>query len=155
MVFFENCKTVEEAKKLYKKLAFENHPDRGGSNDIMQQINSEYSFFVAKYAKGTTEQVNEEFNLAQKFVDIINKLAGLEGIVVELIGDWLWISGNTYIYREQLKKFGCFFAPKKKLWYYRDEKDKSYSGKPQSMFDIRLKYGSREIKLEHAEKLKN
>ena len=155
MVFFENCKTVEEAKKLYKKLAFENHPDRGGSNDIMQQINSEYSFFVAKYAKGTTEQINEEFNLAQKFVDIINKLAGLEGIVVELIGDWLWISGNTYIYKEQLKKFGCFFAPKKKLWYYRDEKDKSHCGKPQSMFDIRLKYGSREIKLEHAEKLKN
>ena len=40
MVFFNDCKTLEEAKKLYKKLAFENHPDRGGDNEKMQQINN-------------------------------------------------------------------------------------------------------------------
>lgn len=110
MVFFNDCKTLEEAKKLYKKLAFENHPDRGGDNEKMQQINNEYSFFVAKFAKGTSEEINEEFNVAQKFVDVLNKLAGLEGIIVELAGDWLWISGNTYPYKDKLKEIGCRFA---------------------------------------------
>jgi molecular chaperone DnaJ len=32
----------EELKKLYRKLAVENHPDKGGSSDKMKQINEAY-----------------------------------------------------------------------------------------------------------------
>lgn len=153
MVFFNDCKTLEEAKKLYKKLAFENHPDRGGDNEKMQQINNEYSFFVAKFAKGTSEEINEEFNVAQKFVDVLNKLAGLEGIIVELAGDWLWISGNTYPYKDKLKEIGCRFAPKKKVWYYREEKDKARNPKPYSMEEIRDIYQAKQVNIKQYEKL--
>ena len=153
MVFFNDCKTLEEAKKLYKKLAFENHPDRGGNNEKMQQINNEYSFFVAKFAKGTSEEINEEFNVAQKFVDVLNKLAGLEGIIVELAGDWLWISGNTYPYKDKLKEIGCRFAPKKKVWYYREEKDKTRNPKPYSMEEIRDIYQAKQVNIKQYEKL--
>ena len=153
MVFFNDCKTLEEAKKLYKKLAFENHPDRGGDNEKMQQINNEYSFFVAKFAKGTSEEINEEFNVAQKFVDVLNKLAGLEGIIVALAGDWLWISGNTYPYKDKLKEIGCRFAPKKKVWYYREEKDKTRNPKPYSMEEIRDIYQAKQMNIKKYEKL--
>lgn len=153
MVFFNDCKTLEEAKKLYKKLAFENHPDRGEDNEKMQQINNEYSFFVAKFAKGTSEEINEEFNVAQKFVDVLNKLAGLEGIIVELAGDWLWISGNTYPYKDKLKEIGCRFAPKKKVWYYREEKDKTRNPKPYSMEEIRDIYQAKQVNIKKYEKL--
>lgn len=153
MVFFNDCKTLEEAKKLYKKLAFENHPDRGGDNEKMQQINNEYSFFVAKFAKGTAEEINEEFSVAQKFVDVLNKLAGLEGIIVELAGDWLWISGNTYPYKDKLKEIGCRFAPKKKVWYYREEKDKTRNPKPYSMEEIRDIYQAKQVNIKKYEKL--
>ena len=153
MVFFNDCKTLEEAKKLYKKLAFENHPDRGGDNEKMQQINNEYSFFVAKFAKGTSEEINEEFNVAQKFVDVLNKLAGLEGIIVELAGDWLWISGNTYPYKDKLKEIGCRFAPKNKVWYYREEKDKTRNPKPYSMEEIRDIYQAKQVNIKQYEKL--
>lgn len=34
-----NCSTLIEANALYKKLAFEAHPDRGGSNEAMQRLN--------------------------------------------------------------------------------------------------------------------
>lgn len=153
MVFFNDCKTLEEAKKLYKKLAFENHPDREGDNEKMQQINNEYSFFVAKFAKGTSEEINEEFNVAQKFVDVLNKLAGLEGIIVELAGDWLWISGNTYPYKDKLKEIGCRFAPKKKVWYYREEKDKTRNPKPYSMEEIRDIYQAKQVNIKQYEKL--
>lgn len=45
MKYFTNCKTVEEAKKLYRRLAMENHPDRGGDLDTMKAINAEYDEF--------------------------------------------------------------------------------------------------------------
>lgn len=138
---------------MYKKLAFENHPDRGGDNEKMQQINNEYSFFVAKFAQGTAEEINEEFSVAQKFVDVLNKLAGLEGIIVELAGDWLWISGNTYPYKDKLKEIGCRFAPKKKVWYYREEKDKTRNPKPYSMEEIRGIYQAKQVNIKQYEKL--
>ena len=45
MKYFTNCKTIEEAKKLYRRLAMENHPDRGGDLDTMKAINAEYDDF--------------------------------------------------------------------------------------------------------------
>lgn len=44
MIYFSGCITIEEVKKLYKKLAMENHPDRGGNIATMQAINKEYAF---------------------------------------------------------------------------------------------------------------
>jgi len=40
--YFKVCKTQEEAKKIYKKLALENHPDKGGDVDIMKEINAQF-----------------------------------------------------------------------------------------------------------------
>ena len=45
MKYFTGCKTIEEAKKLYRRLAMENHPDRGGDLDTMKAINTEYDEF--------------------------------------------------------------------------------------------------------------
>lgn len=41
--WFAGCRTEEEAKKRYRKLSLEHHPDRpGGSNEKMQEINKQY-----------------------------------------------------------------------------------------------------------------
>ena len=40
--FFTDCRSLEEVKRKYKELAMKFHPDKGGSTEIMQQINSEY-----------------------------------------------------------------------------------------------------------------
>lgn len=42
MKWFNNPETLEDLKKQYKKLAFQNHPDRGGKTSDMQEINAEY-----------------------------------------------------------------------------------------------------------------
>ena len=41
-MYFSNLNKVEEIKKVYRKLCFKHHPDRGGDTAIMQEINSQY-----------------------------------------------------------------------------------------------------------------
>jgi len=49
MKYFYDCKTKEEAKEKYYDLCKRNHPDVGGSNEVMKDINRQYDEF-AKYS---------------------------------------------------------------------------------------------------------
>ncbi len=42
MKYFQNCRTIEELKKEYRRLAQINHPDNGGNPEKMKAINAEY-----------------------------------------------------------------------------------------------------------------
>ena len=42
MDYFKNIHSLAELKKVYRRLALENHPDKGGSTEVMQQINVEF-----------------------------------------------------------------------------------------------------------------
>lgn len=44
--YFQDCKTVSEARMKYKKLLIENHPDTGGSEDVAKQIIAEFQHFL-------------------------------------------------------------------------------------------------------------
>jgi len=140
--YFENCKTLQEVKLLFKKLAFEHHPDRGGNTQIMQDINAEYQNIIKNKMFDFSENTEEQQHDFIKYPEIINKIVGLEGITIEIIGNWIWVSGNTYPYRAQLKEAGLFFAHKKVMWYYRPEDYKSTNRKPKDIEEIRTKYGS-------------
>ena len=48
----------------------------------------------------TSEKVKET---PEEFKKIINELVTLQGIEIEICGDWIWVTGNTYNCREQLK----------------------------------------------------
>lgn len=55
MKYFNKAKSLEEAKSTYKKLAMENHPDKGGETQVMQQINQEFEmiFQILKHSAKT------------------------------------------------------------------------------------------------------
>lgn len=42
MKYFSGVNSLEALKAAYKRLALENHPDRGGDTAVMQEINAEY-----------------------------------------------------------------------------------------------------------------
>lgn len=42
MKYFTICKTLDELKKEYRRLAMIHHPDVGGDTATMQAINAEY-----------------------------------------------------------------------------------------------------------------
>ena len=69
MIYFNDCKTIDEIKAFYRLLAKEHHPDRGGSTETMQAINSEYAFACAKILKGdasSSVETEEEILKAEK-----------------------------------------------------------------------------------------
>jgi curved DNA-binding protein CbpA len=51
MKFFASCNTIEEVKCLYKQLAKDHHPDKGGDTATMQAINVEYAYACAYLVK--------------------------------------------------------------------------------------------------------
>jgi hypothetical protein len=40
--YFKSAKTMDELKAEYRRLALENHPDKGGSVETMQEINADF-----------------------------------------------------------------------------------------------------------------
>ncbi len=144
MKFFNNCKTLEEVKKLYKKLALEHHPDKGGNTETMQTINTEYAFICAKLLKGenlTDEQINEEMNLSEELRQAIEQIIHLPGITIEVVGYYIWVTGNTYPVRNELKSAKFVYHGTKECWYYANAKFKVRGGK-KTLEEIKAKYGS-------------
>jgi len=140
--FFSTCETLEEVKRKYKELAMMHHPDRGGDTATMQEINKEYESICKNPVFNFAYKTQQEQQDFIKYPEIINQVIGLQGIIIELIGNWIWLSGNTYPYRQELKRIGFYFAPKKVMWYYRPPDYKSVNRNPKTIEYIRLKYGS-------------
>lgn len=70
MNFFSHCKTAEEAKEEYRKLAKKNHPDMGGSVRIMQEINRQYdALSFVKVEDESFARDREEWNRQWKYAE--------------------------------------------------------------------------------------
>jgi hypothetical protein len=156
MKYFTDCKTIDEVKAHYKKLAKENHPDRGGDTATMQAINSEYAYACAhiyKKAGMSDEQADEEMKMSEAYREAIEKIINLPGITIEVVGHWIWVTGNTKAVKDELKAAQFFFASKKVAWYFRAEAYKVKGGK-KSLDEIRAKYGSQVVRKEEKSKIR-
>lgn len=148
--FIPTPATLEELKAMYKRLAMQNHPDLGGSTETMQEINTEYETLFARLKNthrnasgGQYTAANDNGETAADFVDIIDKLIKLPGIIVELCGSWLWVTGETRAVKEDLKEIGFRWSSNKKAWYYHEGTYSKRGAQKCSLDDIRDMYGSR------------
>jgi len=148
MQYFKDCHTIDEVKAMYKLLAKKHHPDCGGDTETMQRINTEYPQACARVLRGdnrTSEDTEEQIRMSEEYRAVIELLIGLPGIIIEVVGNWIWVTGNTRPVKTQLKAAGLFFASKKVAWYYRSEEYKT-TGSKKSLDEIREKYGSEQVK---------
>lgn len=147
MKYFDDCKTLDQVKVLYKKLAKEHHPDTGGDTATMQEINREFSYACAHITKGegkSDEQADAEMKFSEEYRAVIEKIVHLPNITIEAVHKWIWVTGVTYPLRKELKAAGLFFASKKGAWYYRSELYKTRGGS-KTLSQIKAKYGSETI----------
>ena len=150
--WFEYCGTLEELKKTYRRLAMQYHPDRGGDNETMAAINNAYekTFEDLKTRNNRKANANQQGyrytnETAADYINIIAQLLKFDGLIVELCGYWIWVSGNTYAAKETLKATGFRWSTSKKKWYFdtlTGNKEKKHFCGRTSMAQIRMKYGS-------------
>ena len=147
--YFDNPRTAEELKNQYRKLAFEHHPDRGGDEQIMKAVNIEYERLFKILKDIHTNKDGEIYNAytqteetANDFIDIINKLIKLDGLIVELIGSFLWVTGNTKAHKETLKEMTFHWSSNKLAWYLKPDWYKKRNRKQYGLDEIRGMYGS-------------
>lgn len=140
-MYFTNVTTIEELKKQYRKLAKQYHPDITGDNEPMKVINNEYEFLFSKLSNSNT---NNTSHVDDGFRDIIDQLIQFN-IDIEICGSWIWLSGNTYSIKEQLKTLGFSWAAQKKQWYWKPADYIRKGKKSMSMDWIRDHYGSEKI----------
>lgn len=148
MRYFTNCKTAEELRKEFHRLAKELHPDNGGNAEDFKAMKAEFEKAwetvgnTYKNAEGETYQKKEQTMTAPEFESIIEKLIHWTDCKIEIIGSWLWISGNTYSHRSELKEMHFGFSKNKKAWYFHEGDFRKRSKKSFSMDDIRGMFGS-------------
>ncbi len=143
---FSEVTGINEAKKVYKTLAKKLHPDVGGSEEEFKLLNAIYNDFIENKI-----YFSNDFKIDLDLEKIISQILHFENITIELVGSWIWLSGDTKEIKDKLKELGFKWASKKKMWYYGEMKGKSHGEK--SLDEIKDKYGSKTFKKKEKEKV--
>ena len=161
MKYFNEIKTINELKKEYKKLAMKLHPDRNKHKDTtaeFQEMQNEYEKVfeqvknIHKNSKGETytKETNENIEV---FKNIIEKIIHFELVNIEIIGDWIWLSGNTKSYKDEIKDLKFRWSSNKLAWYYHEGQFRKKSKNNYSLDELRQQFGSEIIENEYQRKL--
>ena len=99
-----------------------------------------------KYQRENTET-------ATQYKDIIDKIIHFENVKIEIIGTWIWVSGDTRPYKDTLKELQFNWCKNKGAWSFHHGEWKRYSNKKTTLDDIRNLYGTEEVKTQKRLKL--
>ena len=136
---FRSVAELTEAKKLYKQLAKKLHPDVGGDDESFKALNAVYNNVIEHNL-----YFSNEYKFDLEIEKIISQILHFENIEIEVIGKWIWISGETREIKETLKNLGFKWASKKKMWYF-GELQKSSNRREKSIEEIKATYGSQKV----------
>lgn len=149
--YFRDCRTLQEVKQVYKRLALLHHPDRGGDTATMQEINLQYEAIIKDPFFGFSVQQEDVKESFIKFPEIINLIISFD-VEIEICGHWVWVGGNTIQYKDKLKEFGFRFSGDKKRWYWRPVEFRSHNRDPLPIEMIRQLHGSDVVNKSHDHK---
>lgn len=142
--------TEQDVKKAYKQAALKFHPDKNRENptagEMMKAINAAYDFLMQNIDRISECQSSDDsarYNFGEELENVLNALQGMTGVIFEVAGNWIWISGDTKTHKDAIKALGCKWASKKQMWFYRpDEYKASRNRKNHSMEEIRAMHGT-------------
>ena len=151
MHYFSGCQSVEEAKKRYRALLKEHHPDISGQEgeavtvEVIAQFNAFLNGFMSQSFNAYYEEMGWEQNqeTVTPFQEILRAIISLD-CEIEIIGFWIYCF-NSYAVRVKLKELGFWFSSKHKAWVY-SGKDKRSINSKDTLDEIRAKKGSQKVK---------
>lgn len=149
--YFGECKTLDEAKQLYRKLCIRLHPDRSGydSKTDFQQMLAQFEKF-----RPATERFTGEFDNwnATEYAHLIEQLLQIPGIKIEICGSWIWLSGDTKPVKDQIKavdpgeSMRRGWSKHKMKWYFSPRGYRKRSGDTLDFDTIKDLYGHRTVR---------
>jgi len=152
MKIFKECQSIEDAKILFRSLAFKNHPDQGGTEEGFKLLMSEYESFLNGFIFNRFESAGEKRTKGASvihFQEILNKIIQFN-MDIEIIGFWIYAK-SSFEYKDQLKELGFWFSGKHKAWVYSGgAKIRRASG--MSLDEIRVAHGSEKMREEKQRK---
>lgn len=164
--YFKDVKNLEELRKQYKTLLKKYHPDCGGDAEICKEIISEYERLFKeleasdKYDRHDAEQTKAHNTKYSATVDAelraaVERIIRFEGLKIEIIGYWIYVTGNTYPYKEEIKNAHYWYSPSKKCWFWGGSDSFEYNKKKRghTMERNRNKYGSEILETEGQQKI--
>lgn len=124
--YFQNCDTLEKIKAEYRRLALLHHPDRGGNHNVMVEINRTYETALQSLNKRDTNKTSNfgDYNFTRQQFDAFMwakeffKYCGDIQVIPDYSDAQIYISGNTYPYKEYLKKQGFWWQPADRAWRF-------------------------------------
>ena len=143
---------IKEISKKYRKKIFSCHPDHGGSDMQFIELQQAYTTIMSSI-QYSRKRFNKESNemeditknydeaLINKMMELINNLSHVKDININIMGDWIWVDGETKPYKDKIKSMNFRFSSNKKAWYWHDGKYKKRSKINYSMSDIELRHG--------------
>lgn len=162
--YFSECQTIAEGKARYRELVMEHHPDRGGDTRTMQDVNAAWAEFQANHAKADGYRRQQDAHaegrksaadfhnldeVAEQLRVKIEWALNLEGVEVELMGFWIWLTGNTKAHKEAIKantegeEIKWRWAREKEAWYFAGVP--SFNRERRSLDEIRSMHGSQKF----------
>lgn len=142
MNYFNSTMTADEAKKEFRRLAVQLHPDKAtGSHSLFIQLQREYERFLQGNCGYSTKDSEAETSAMNEFIKANDFIQSFVGCTVELVGTWVYLCGNTYPYKDAIKENGFRFSGTKKKWYKAPYELKAKVKRGTSFDKITAKYG--------------
>jgi len=143
MRWFSRDLPLNEGKKLYRKLMMENHPDRGGDEELCKLISAEFESYLrtATAKRKTREGATYHKEHTDAFISRLAMAVKLN-CRVEIIGNWIWcfdvspLDTGTLIFNDFVK------SRKHDAWIWHEGDYKKKSKKDFSVNQIRDMWGN-------------
>lgn len=111
------CTTWEELKTAYVEWATKCDTEtsqqflNGAFEEVAKLVKDQHKTKDGKSYTKEPELSPEDFRT------LMAELLNIDGITVEILGSWIWVSGNTKANKDALKQCGFRFSGKKQAWY--------------------------------------
>lgn len=145
-----NTNTLAELKATYKNWCMKLHPDLNPDKDTTEEMKELNNAYEEHFKLLKTREMNKDKKDREKFsfneapedlINIINTLIRFKGLQIDIVGNWIWLSGNTYPYKEEIKNLKFHWSKGKKKWFWNGSDKVRRPFKKYNYDEIKSKYG--------------